>query len=47
MESLFQKVGYDPKKVGKILVTLLISRTGVCVFFSEKGAVRSFFSKRG
>jgi hypothetical protein len=39
-------VGYDPKKVGKLWVTLLISIMGVGGFFSEKGAVSNFFLKR-
>jgi hypothetical protein len=35
------------QKNGKICVTLLISRAGVGVFFSEKGAVSNFFRKGG
>jgi hypothetical protein len=41
-------VGYDPKKVEKLWVTLLISRTGAGVFFfPEKGAMSIFFFEKG
>jgi hypothetical protein len=40
-------VGYDPPKVGKLWVTLLISRTGAGIFFLKRGAMSNFFFEKG
>ena len=47
IESLFEKVDYDPKKLENYRLHYWFQeRYSVCLFFSEKGAMSNFFSKK-